>query len=181
MTSINKVNAGENPPKVINVIIEISANSHPINYEYNKEMGLLQVDRFLSTAMHYPCNYGFVPQTFAEDGDPVDVLILTQFSLMTKIIISVRPIGVLSMSDEAGADAKILSVPTSEVDPYYDNINSYSDLSKSLLDKIAHFFSHYKQLEQNEEVKLEGWHGIEKAHKIIETGLLTFSQKFKSS
>lgn len=181
MTNINKVNAGESPPKVINAVIEISANSHPIKYEFNKEIGLLQVDRFLSTAMHYPCNYGFVPQTHAEDGDPVDVLILTQFPLIPKVIISVRPIGVLSMSDEAGADAKILSVPTSKVDSYYDNINSYSDLPESLLDKIAHFFSHYKQLEQNKEVKVEGWNGIEKAHKIIETALLTFSQKFKSS
>lgn len=180
MINVTKVSAGKNPPKVINAIIEISANSCPIKYELNKEIGLLQVDRFLSTAMHYPCNYGFIPQTYAEDGDPVDILILTQFSLMPKVIISVRPIGVLSMSDEAGIDAKILSVPTSEIDPYYDNINSYSDLPRSLLDKITHFFSHYKQLEKNKEVKVEGWNNLDKAHKIIETALLAFSKKFKS-
>ncbi len=172
MIDASKITAGENPPKIVNAIIEISANSCPIKYEFNKEVGLLQVDRFLSTAMHYPCNYGFIPQTHAEDDDPVDVLILTQFPLIPKAIISVRPIGVLSMSDEAGIDAKILSVPTSKIDPYYDNIGNYSDLPKSLLDKIAHFFSHYKQLEKNKEVKVEGWNGIEKAHKIIEAALL---------
>jgi len=139
MMRANKVSASEDPSKVVNAIIEISVNSCPM-CELNKQMGLLQVDTFLSTAMHCLCNYGFIPQTHAEDGDPVDVLILTQFSLMPKVIISVHPIGVLSMSDEAGINAKILSMPISKVDPYYDNIDSYSDLPKSLLDKTAHFF-----------------------------------------
>ncbi len=157
--------------KAIDVIIEISANSHPIKYEFNKEIGLLQVDRFLSTAMQYPCNYGFIPETYAEDGDPVDVLVLTQFPLEPKVMISVRPIGVLLMSDEAGVDAKILTVPTSKVDPYYDDINNYSDLPQSLLDKIFHFFSHYKQLEKGKVVSVEKWDNAEKAYEVIKTAI----------
>jgi len=152
----------------INVVIEISANAHPIKYEFNKELGLLKVDRFLSTSMTYPCNYGFVPNTCAGDDDPVDVLVLTQFPLAPGVLISVRPVGALLTKDEKGEDEKILAVPISSVDNYYDNIKNYSDLSKNLLDKIVHFFSHYKDLEKGKTVTVGEWANVEKAKEIIE-------------
>lgn len=152
----------------INVVVEISANAHPIKYEFNKELGLLQVDRFLSTSMTYPCNYGFIPNTCAGDGDPADVLVLTQFPLASGVLISVRPVGALLTKDEKGEDEKILAVPISSVDSYYDNINNYSDLPENLLDKIAHFFSHYKDLEKGKTVKVGEWANVEKAKEIIE-------------
>lgn len=162
---LSKITAG---PNAVNVVIEISANAEPVKYEFNKELGLLQVDRFLSTSMTYPCNYGFIPNTHAGDGDPVDVLVLTQFPLASSVLISVRPIGALLTEDEKGEDEKILAVPVSSVDSYYDNIKDYSDLSKNLLDKIAHFFSHYKDLEKGKMVAVGEWVGIEEAKKIIE-------------
>ncbi|MGL9757372.1 MAG: inorganic diphosphatase [Wolbachia sp.] len=155
-------------PDAISVVIEISANAEPVKYEFNKELGLLQVDRFLSTSMTYPCNYGFVPNTCAGDGDPVDVLVLTQFPLASGVLISVRPVGALLTKDEKGEDAKILAVPISSVDSYYDNIKNYSDLPKNLLDKIAHFFSHYKDLETGKTVTVGEWADVEEAKKIIE-------------
>ncbi|CAQ54910.1 inorganic pyrophosphatase [Wolbachia endosymbiont of Culex quinquefasciatus JHB] len=155
-------------PDEINVVIEISANAEPVKYEFNKELGLLQVDRFLSTSMTYPCNYGFIPNTCAGDGDPADVLVLTQFPLAPGVLISVRPVGALLTKDEKGEDEKILAVPISSVDSYYENIKNYSDLSKNLLDKIAHFFSHYKDLEKGKTVTVGEWANVEKAKKIIE-------------
>ncbi|APR98335.1 inorganic diphosphatase [Wolbachia endosymbiont of Folsomia candida] len=154
-------------PDAVNVVIEISANSEPVKYEFNKEFGLLQVDRFLSASMTYPCNYGFIPNTNADDGDPVDVLVLTQFPLAPSVLISVRPIGALFTKDEKGKDEKILAVPISSVDHYYDNIKNYSDLPKNLLDKIAHFFSHYKDLEKGKTVAVGEWVSAEEAKKII--------------
>lgn len=155
-------------PDEINVVIEIGANAEPVKYEFNKELGLLQVDRFLSTSMTYPCNYGFVPNTCAGDGDPVDVLVITQFPLAPGVLISVRPVGALLTKDEKGEDEKILVVPISSVDSYYENIKNYSDLSKNLLDKIAHFFSHYKDLEKGKTVTVGEWADVEEAKKIIE-------------
>ncbi|WCR57721.1 inorganic diphosphatase [Wolbachia endosymbiont of Ctenocephalides felis wCfeJ] len=155
----------------LSVIIEIGANAEPIKYEFNKELGLLQVDRFLSTAMAYPCNYGFVPNTCAGDGDPVDVLVLTQFPLASGVLISVRPIGALLTKDEKGEDEKVLAVPTSSVDSYYDNVKNYSDLPESLLDRIVHFFSHYKDLEKGKTVTVGKWVGMEEAKKIIEKAI----------
>lgn len=164
---LSKIIAGKDFPNTVNVIIEISANSEPVKYEFNKELGLLQVDRFLSTSMTYPCNYGFVPNTLAGDGDPVDVLVLTQFPLRSSALISVRPVGALLTKDEKGEDEKILAVPVSSVDNYYDNVHNYSDLSKNLLDKIAHFFSHYKDLEKGKTVTVGEWVDTEKAKEII--------------
>ncbi|MFV1011367.1 inorganic diphosphatase [Wolbachia endosymbiont of Nasonia vitripennis] len=158
-----KINSDE-----INVVIEISASAEPVKYEFNKELGLLQVDRFLSTSMTYPCNYGFIPNTCAGDGDPADVLVLTQFPLAPGVLISVRPVGALLTKDEKGEDEKILAVPISSVDSYYENIKNYSDLSKNLLDKIAHFFSHYKDLEKEKTVTVGEWADVEEAKKIIE-------------
>ncbi|MDR2548224.1 MAG: inorganic diphosphatase [Rickettsiales bacterium] len=155
----------------MSVIIEIGANAEPIKYEFNKELGLLQVDRFLSTSMTYPCNYGFVPNTCAGDGDPVDVLVLTQFPLAPGVLISVRPIGALLTKDEKGEDEKILAVPVSSVDNYYDNVKDYSDLSKNLLDKITHFFSHYKDLEKGKTVTVGKWVGMKEAKSIIENAI----------
>ncbi len=156
---------------MISVIIEIGANAEPVKYEFGKELGLLQVDRFLSTAMVYPCNYGFVPNTCAGDGDPVDVLVLTQYSLVSGVLISVRPIGALLTKDEKGEDEKVLAVPISSVDSYYDNVKNYSDLPKKLLDKIAHFFSHYKDLEEGKTVIVGEWIGVEEAKKIIKSAI----------
>ncbi|MGL9731516.1 MAG: inorganic diphosphatase [Wolbachia sp.] len=155
----------------VSVIIEISANAKPIKYEFNKELGLLQVDRFLSTSMTYPCNYGFVPNTCAGDGDPVDVLVLTQFSLAPGVLISVRPIGAILTKDEKGEDEKILAVPVSSVDSYYDHVKDCSDLPKSLLDKITHFFSHYKDLEKGKTVTVGKWVGMKEAKSIIENAI----------
>ncbi|BAP00388.1 inorganic diphosphatase [Wolbachia endosymbiont of Cimex lectularius] len=155
----------------VSVIIEISANAEPIKYEFNKELGLLQVDRFLSTSMTYPCNYGFVPNTYSGDGDPVDVLVLTQFPLAPGVLISVRPIGALLTKDEKGEDEKILAVPVSSVDSYYDDVKDCSDLPKSLLDKITHFFSHYKDLEKGKTVTVGKWVGVKEAKSIIENAI----------
>ncbi|MDR2609019.1 MAG: inorganic diphosphatase [Rickettsiales bacterium] len=155
----------------VSVIIEISANAEPIKYEFNKELGLLQVDRFLSTSMTYPCNYGFVPNTCAGDGDPVDVLVLTQFPLALGVLISVRPIGALLTKDEKGEDEKILAVPVSSVDSYYDDVKDCSDLPKNLLDKITHFFSHYKDLEKGKTVTVGKWVGMKEAKSIIENAI----------
>jgi len=155
-------------PGKVNVIIEISAGSEPIKYEFNKELGLLQVDRFLFTSMTYPCNYGFIPNTQADDGDPVDVLVLTQFPLASGVLISVRPVGALLTEDEKGQDEKILAVPVSSVDSYYDSIKNYSDLPQNLLDKIVHFFLHYKDLEKGKTVTVGKWVSVEEAQEVIE-------------
>lgn len=155
-------------PSKVNVIIEISAGSEPIKYEFNKKLGLLQVDRFLFTSMTYPCNYGFIPNTQADDDDPVDVLVLTQFPLSSGVLISVRPVGALLTEDEKGQDEKILAVPVSSVDSYYDNIKNYSDLPQNLLDKIVHFFSHYKDLEKGKTVTIGKWVSVEEAQEVIE-------------
>ncbi|MDM8334866.1 inorganic diphosphatase [Wolbachia pipientis] len=158
-------------PGAVNVIIEIGANAEPVKYEFDKELGLLRVDRFLSTSMAYPCNYGFIPNTCASDGDPVDVLVLTQFPLASGVLISVCPIGALLTKDEKGEDEKVLAVPVSSVDSYYDNVKDYSDLPKKLLDKITHFFSHYKDLEKGKTVTVGRWVDMEEAKKIIENAI----------
>lgn len=160
--------AGRNLPDDINVIIEIPAHSEPIKYEVDKESGALFVDRFLSTAMHYPCDYGYIPMTLSEDGDPVDVLVITPFPVNRGCVLRCRPIGVLSMADEAGADQKILAVPISKLTSLYDHVNTVQDLPPLLLKQIAHFFEHYKDLEEGKWVKLNGWLGPIDAKKEIE-------------
>ncbi|UWI83270.1 inorganic diphosphatase [Wolbachia endosymbiont of Howardula sp.] len=157
---------------ILNVMIEISAHSFPIKYEYNQDIELLQVDRFLSTSMIYPCNYGFIPNTRSGDGDPIDILVITQWPLNSNVMISVRPIGVLLTTDEKGQDEKILSVPSSQVDNYYDNIFNYSDLPKNLLDRIVHFFTHYKDLEKEKAVIVGEWMNAETAKRFIQNSIL---------
>ncbi|ORU90603.1 MAG: inorganic pyrophosphatase [Cycloclasticus sp. symbiont of Poecilosclerida sp. M] len=165
--SLNLVPSGKDLPHDINVIIEIPSHSDPIKYEVDKDSGSLFVDRFMGTAMHYPCNYGYIPHTLSDDGDPVDVLVKTPVPLMNGSVIRCRPIGVLKMTDEAGEDAKVLAVPVSKLTPLYDNVKSHEDISPIMLDRISHFFEHYKDLEPNKWVKINGWGGVDEAAKEI--------------
>ena len=164
---ISKIPAGENPPEDINVVIEVPQHADPVKYELDKASGALFVDRFMHTAMHYPCNYGFVPNTLSEDGDPVDVLVVTKFPLIPGCVVPCRPVGVLKMEDEKGEDAKLLAVPVSSVKPVYDDVKGPEDMPKFLLDQIEHFFEHYKDLESGKWVKVRGWEGADAAREEI--------------
>ncbi|MBW3568199.1 MAG: inorganic diphosphatase [Proteobacteria bacterium] len=165
--SLDKVTAGKNVPESFNVIIEIPMNADPIKYEVDKESGAIFVDRFMSTAMHYPCNYGYVPNTLSDDGDPCDVLVITPFPLIPGVVVRCRAIGILKMTDEAGEDAKLFAVPHDKVFPAYKNLKSIEDVNPLMLDRIAHFFAHYKDLEKGKWVKIEGWHGVDAAREEI--------------
>jgi inorganic pyrophosphatase len=165
------LSAGKNIPHDINVIIEIAANSKPIKYEVDKDSGLLMVDRFMATAMHYPCNYGFVPNTLSADGDPVDVLVITPHPIQAGAFIRCRAIGVLHMTDEAGDDAKVLAVPIEKVCAEYAHIKELKDISPLVLKSIVHFFEHYKDLEPNKWVKLKGWGDVKAAHEEIQQSI----------
>jgi inorganic pyrophosphatase len=162
-----KVSSGYNPPYDINVIIEIPAFSNPVKYEVNKESGVLFVDRFMATSMHYPCNYGYMPKTLCKDGDPLDVLVVAPFPLLNGSVIRCRPIGLLAMTDESGEDSKLLAVPIDKLSSLYSNIKSYRDLNEMSLNSIAHFFEHYKDLESGKWVKIGGWQDVDKACKEI--------------
>jgi len=168
---MSKIPVGENPPKDINVIIEVPLGGEPIKYELDKASGAMFVDRFLYTAMRYPCNYGFIPHTLSNDGDPTDVMVYGNRALMPGSVVRARPIGVLMMEDEAGIDEKILAVPHQKLSKFYDKIETYEDMPKILLDRIYHFFDHYKDLEQNKWVKVIGWESKEKAEKLIEDAI----------
>ncbi|WP_370931803.1 inorganic diphosphatase [Bartonella sp. DGB1] len=165
--NINAVATGKNPPEDLNVIVETPIDGHPIKYEMDKESGLLFVDRFLHTPMRYPGNYGFVPHTLSDDGDPIDVLICNTRPLMPGSVINVRPIGVLIMEDESGQDEKILAVPVSKLTKKYDKVESYKDLPEITIKQIIHFFERYKDLEPNKWVKIKEVQGIEAAKKVI--------------
>lgn len=164
---INKIAVGKNPPWDINVIIEVPIGSEPIKYEMDKASGALMVDRFLHTAMHYPCNYGFVPHTLSGDGDPADVLVVGRRPLMPGCVLAVRPIGVLLMEDESGQDEKILAVPQTRLHPFYNDVKSYKDLPAILTAQIGHFFEHYKDLESHKWVKILGWQEADEAAKLL--------------
>lgn len=165
--SFSKVIAGKTPPEDINVIIEIPSNYPPIKYEADKDMDILVVDRFMSTPMFYPANYGYIPNTLADDGDPIDVLVVTPYPLQAGVVIRARPIGVLLMTDEKGVDEKILAVPHGCVTHIYDTWQDIDDAPKLLLDQIKHFFENYKSLEEGKWVKLEGWGNKAEACKLI--------------
>ena len=165
--NIDKVPVGSDVPNCVNVIIEIPALSTPVKYELDKESGALFVDRFLSTPMFYPANYGFIPHTLAQDGDPTDVLVVSPTPLMHGCVIPVRPIGMLKMSDESGIDAKIVAVPAHKLSSGYRDIDSYDQLPKLLLSQIKHFFERYKELDEGKWVKVDGWAGIEEAKQEI--------------
>jgi len=157
------VTPGRDVPDDVNVVIEIPFRSDPVKYEVDKDTGALFVDRFLGTAMHYPCNYGYIPHTLSEDGDPADVLVVTPYPLISGSVIRCRPVGMLSMTDESGPDVKVLAVPAGDLTDQYRDVASYRDLPGSLLDQIAHFFDHYKDLEAGKWVEIEGWLGPEEA------------------
>ena len=165
--SLNAVPAGKKLPEEINVIIEIPAHSDPVKYEVDKDSGAIFVDRFMATPMHYPTNYGYVPHTLSDDGDPVDVLVVTPFPLLAGSVISCRPIGVLNMTDESGEDAKVLAVPVDKLSALYRGITEFTQVSEPLLKQIEHFFAHYKDLEPNKWVKIEGWADAAAAKKEI--------------
>jgi len=154
---ISRVSVGRNPPEEVNVVIEVPLGGDPVKYELDKESGAIFVDRFLHTSMRYPCNYGFVPHTLSDDGDPVDVLVAARTPVIPGAVVRARPVGVLLMEDEAGHDEKILAVPADSLFPYYTGVANYTDLPQILLDQIAHFFQHYKDLEPDKWVTIERW------------------------
>ncbi len=174
--SLNDVPSGKNVPDEINVIIEIPAHADPIKYEVDKDSGAIFVDRFMATCMHYPCNYGYVPHTLSEDGDPVDVLVPTPFPLLAGSVIRCRPVGVLKMTDESGVDAKLLAVPVTKLTPIYKNIEQATDLPELLRNQIQHFFEHYKDLEAGKWVKVDGWDDAAAAKKEIEDSVTRYEQ-----
>ena len=165
--SFQAVTPGRDIPNDINVIVEIPMNSPAIKYEVDKESGAIFVDRMLKTAMHYPCNYGYIPHTLCGDGDPVDVLVVMPMPLVPGSVVRCRPVGVLNMEDESGDDAKIIAVPVTEITGLYREVTEATDLPESLLDTIAHFFGHYKDLERGKWVKIDGWQGAKAARAEI--------------
>jgi inorganic pyrophosphatase len=164
---LDLVPTGKNPPDEINVIIEIPKDADPVKYEVDKASGAIFVDRILSTPMRYPCNYGYVPHTVCGDGDPADVLVILPLPLIPGSVIRCRPVGVLKMSDEAGSDEKILAVPVDKVFAGYSHIDDIGKVSKHWLERIGHFFEHYKDLEPGKWVKLDGWGDAAEAKRIL--------------
>jgi inorganic pyrophosphatase len=158
----SKLPAGRNVPHEVNVLIEVPLRSDPIKYEFDKETGCIFVDRYLYTTMFYPCNYGFIPQTLADD-----VMVIGRMPVIPGAVLRARPIGVLMMEDEAGGDEKILAVPIDKITPLHRSIKTYKDVPEIDLARIAHFFEHYKDLEPNKWVKVIGWAGLEEAHRLI--------------
>jgi len=169
--NLDRVSSGRNLPDDFNVIVEIPMNADPIKYEVDKETGALFVDRFMMTAMHYPCNYGYIPHTISDDGDPVDVLVITPVPVTVGAVIRCRPLGVLKMDDEAGGDAKLLAVPVDKVLPIYKHWSKPEDLQPERLMQIQHFFEHYKDLEPGKWVKVAGWFGPDHARAEIMDGV----------
>jgi inorganic pyrophosphatase len=164
---IDAISIGKNPPHEVNVIVEVPVGGEPIKYEMDKEAGTLVVDRFLYTSMRYPGNYGFIPHTLSDDGDPCDVLIASQRAIVPGAIIAVRPIGVLKMQDEAGGDEKIIAVPVAKLTRRYDDVANYTDLPDIVHQRIEHFFVHYKDLEPGKWTKVLGWGAAAEAKQLI--------------
>jgi inorganic pyrophosphatase len=174
--ALNNVPSGISLPNDFNVIIEIPMHADPVKYEVDKASGAIFVDRFMSTAMHYPCNYGYIPHTISPDGDPVDVLVIAQFPLPPGVVVRCRPIGMLDMEDEAGGDAKLLAVPVDKLTTMYRSVVTTRDLPQIMLDQISHFFAHYKDLEPGKFVKIRGWLDTEDAKKEIMEGVRRFEE-----
>lgn len=168
---ITKIGIGENPPDDINVIIEVPLGGEPIKYEIDKASGAMFVDRFLYTSMRYPCNYGFIPHTLSLDGDPIDVMVVGQRALVPGAVVRARPVGVLLMEDDGGEDEKILAVPHQKLTRFYEKIHNYTDLPEILVDRITHFFTHYKDMEPNKWVKVQGVEDVEKARELIRNAI----------
>ena len=176
---IDKISIGRNPPKEVNVIVEVPVGGEPIKYEMDKEAGTLVVDRFLYTSMRYPGNYGFIPHTLSLDGDPCDVLIANQRGIIPGAIVAVRPVGVLLMQDEAGGDEKIIAVPIPKLTRRYENVHNYTDLPEITRQQIEHFFAHYKDLEGGKWVKITGWGDAERAEQMIVEAIARATQQKK--
>ncbi|MDF2965463.1 MAG: inorganic pyrophosphatase [Rickettsiaceae bacterium] len=173
---IDKISIGKNPPEEVNVIIEIPRNTIGVKYEIDKESGAVFVDRYMHTTMSYPLNYGFIPHTLSNDGDPTDVLVVSEHIVVPGAVIKCRPIGVLMMEDESGFDEKILAVPVTKLDPAMEKIQSINDISPFLRDKITHFFENYKKLEKNKWVKVTGWEDAPKAKSLITEAIARASE-----
>ena len=164
---IDKLAIGSNPPEDVNVIIEVPIGGEPIKYEMDKASGALFVDRFLYTSMRYPGNYGFIPHTLSEDGDPCDVIVCNTRAIVAGAVLSCRPVGVLMMEDEAGLDEKILAVPTKKLTRRYEKVRNYTDLPDITIEQVKHFFEHYKDLEPNKWVKVVGFADADTAKRLI--------------
>ncbi len=170
-----RIGPGKNPPKDIYVLIEIPMGSS-VKYEYDAEKGVVMVDRFLYTSMHYPFNYGFIPGTLEEDGDPLDVLVISREPVVPGSVLRVRPIGVLVTEDEEGMDNKIIAVPVEKIDPEYEKVRNVNDLPSIVIDRIKHFFEHYKELEPGKWVKVKELKGVEEAEKLIEKAIRMYKE-----
>ncbi|WP_111493962.1 MULTISPECIES: inorganic diphosphatase [Marinobacter] len=175
--NFDNIPPGKNPPEDINVLIEIPANaSSPIKYEVDKDMGAVVVDRFMATPMFYPANYGFIPNTLADDGDPLDVLVITPYPVMPGCIIRCRPVGVLNMEDEAGGDAKLVAVPHDKVTKQYADVQDVEDIPQLLKDQIQHFFENYKDLEAGKWVKVQGWDNAAAARAAVDASVAAYKK-----
>jgi inorganic pyrophosphatase len=168
---------GNNPPHEVNVVVEVPVGGEPIKYEMHKPSGALVVDRFLYTAMRYPGNYGFIPHTLSDDGDPCDVIIANQRGLLPGSVIAVRPVGVLKMQDEAGGDEKIVAVPVPRLSRRYEHVHEYTDLPPITLRQIQHFFEHYKDLEDSKWVKVIGWGDAAESRRLISEAIARFAAR----
>lgn len=179
--SLSNIQPANSIPDDFNVIIEIPSHSSPVKYEVNKDSGLLEVDRLMTTAMHYPCNYGFVPNTLSGDGDPVDVLVVAPFPLQPGCLVRVRALGMLAMEDEAGPDSKIIAVPLKKICKQYNNIDTLQDLPETLLKSTEHFFEHYKDLEDGKWVKVVGWQDANAAAKELTDSIERYTKECASA
>jgi inorganic pyrophosphatase len=176
---ISKIPIGENPPHDVNVIIEIPQGGAPVKYEMDKESGALYVDRFLHTSMIYPANYGFIPHTLSEDGDPTDCMVVIPTVVVPGVVVRSRPIGALLMEDESGIDEKVLAVPVDKLHPFYNSVTSFRDLPQILIDQIEHFFAHYKDLEKGKWVRVKRWAEPAEAHELIRAAVDRAGKKAK--
>lgn len=174
--SLNDVTAGLNVPSEFHVIVEIPMHADPIKYEVDKQSGAIAVDRFMSTAMHYPCNYGYIPRTLSKDGDPVDVLVIAPLALIPGVVVRCRPLGLLRMTDEAGDDAKVLAAPIEKCLPMYAHLRTPDDLHLDQRRQIEHFFLHYKDLEPGKWVTINGWGGPDEACAEILEGAAAYER-----
>ncbi len=177
---LSKISSGENPPKDVNVVIEVPLGGEPIKYEIDKDSGAMFVDRYLYTSMRYPCNYGFVPHTLSLDGDPIDVMCYGSRALVPGSVLRVRPVGVLLMEDDGGQDEKILAVPHQKLTRLYDKVQEKEDLPDIILERIEHFFEHYKDLEPNKWVKIDCWEGRERAEELIMESVKRYQESVKA-
>lgn len=169
--NFDAVSIGTNPPHDVNVVIEVPIGGEPIKYEMDKEAGALVVDRFLYTAMRYPGNYGFIPHTLSDDGDPCDVVVANTRAIAPGAIMSCRIVGVLMMEDEAGGDEKLIAVPSTKLTRRYEQVTNYTDLPEITLRQIEHFFAHYKDLEPGKWVKILRWGDVEEARDLVLQGI----------